>query len=102
MVANMFGIVEMHSATTTPIKMTECSGGAPVTFISIGRIRREKRNYEHRPYQNNLGFFENTIAKYRASVVCTERKVKEVTTAGLEPATFGSEDQCSTIEPGGR
>lgn len=21
-------------------------------------------------------------------------------TAGLEPATFGSEDQCSTIEPG--
>ena len=37
MVANMFGIVEMHSATTTPIKMTECSGGgAPLTFISIG------------------------------------------------------------------
>ena len=29
------------------------------------------------------------------------RSEAKVTTAGLEPATFGSEDQCSTIEPGG-
>jgi hypothetical protein len=38
--------------------------------------------------------------------VCREGRIllgnvmtKIVTPAGLEPATFGSEDQCSTIEP---